>query len=95
MFIVLLKFSENKAQAGEFMEGHNLWIKQGFDDGEFLAVGSLLPNLGGSVIAHNISLSDLQNKINTDPFVKNNIVTSEIIEIDLKKSDERLQFLLD
>ena len=41
MFMVLLKFSENKAQASQFMEAHNAWIKQGFDDGVFLLVGSL------------------------------------------------------
>jgi len=46
MFIVLLKFSDNKGQAGEFMEGHNEWIKRGFDDGVFLLVGSLQPGLG-------------------------------------------------
>lgn len=35
MFIVQLKFSDNKAQAGEFMDGHNEWIKRGFDDSVF------------------------------------------------------------
>jgi len=35
MFVVLLKFSGNKAQAGQFMEGHKNWIKRGFDDGVF------------------------------------------------------------
>ena len=59
MFIVLLKFSDNKAQAGQFMEGHNEWIKRGFDDGIFLVVGSLQPNLGGGILAHNTTLSDL------------------------------------
>jgi len=53
MFVVLLKFSDNKNKAGEFMEDHNQWIKSGFDDGVFILVGSLQPNLGGSVIAHN------------------------------------------
>ena len=33
MFIVILKFSDNKEQASEFMESHNEWIKRGFDDG--------------------------------------------------------------
>ena len=47
MFIVLLKFADNKGQAGRFMEGHQAWIKRGFDDGVFLLVGSLQPNLGG------------------------------------------------
>ena len=47
MFIVLLRFSDNKGQAGQFMEGHNEWIKRGFDDGVFLLVGSLQPSMGG------------------------------------------------
>lgn len=95
MFIVLLKFSDNKAQAGQFMEGHNEWVKRGLDDGVFLLVGSLQPNLGGGIMAHNMSLSDLQNRVNSDPFVAENVVTAEILEITPAKADERLQFLLD
>ena len=41
MFIILLKFSENKSKAGDHMDGHNQWIKQGFEDGVFLLAGSL------------------------------------------------------
>jgi len=94
MFIVLLKFSDNKAQAGQFMEGHNAWIKKGFDDGVFLLVGSLQPNQGGSVIAHNTSLADLQTRVNKDPFVAENVVSAEILEITPAKADERLSFLV-
>lgn len=94
MFVILLKFSENKSKAGEFMEGHNEWIKKGFEDGTFLLVGSLQPNLGGSVIAHNSSLTELEERVNLDPFVAENIVTAEIIEIEAKKADERLNFLM-
>ena len=94
MFIVLLKFSSNKGQASQFMEGHNEWIKRGFDDCVFLLVGSLQPNLGGGIVAHNTSLSDLQNRVNDDPFVAENIVSAEILEISPTKTDERLKFLL-
>ena len=94
MFIVLLKFSSNKGQAGQFMEGHNAWIKRGFDDGVFLLVGSLQPNLGGGVVAHNTSLSELQYRVNQDPFVAENVVSAEIFEIAPVKADDRLQFLL-
>lgn len=94
MFIILLKFSDNKSKAGEFMDGHKEWIKQGFEDGIFLLVGSLQPNLGGSVIAHNTSLPELQKRVSDDPFVAENIVISEILEIDPKKADERLSFLV-
>jgi uncharacterized protein YciI len=95
MFIVLLEFSANKAQAGQFMEGHKEWIKRGFDDGVFLLVGSLQPNLGGGIVAHNTSLSDLQNRVSDDPFVAQNIVNAEILEIAPSKADERLKFIFD
>lgn len=95
MFIILLKFSDNKANAGRFMEGHKDWIKLGFDDGVFLMVGSLLPNLGGGLLAHNTSLADLQTRVKADPFVAEGIVAAEIIEIAPARADERLAFLLD
>ncbi len=95
MFIVLLKFSDNKGQASQFMEGHNEWIRRGIDEGTFLLVGSLQPKLGGGIVAHNTTLSDLQSRVNNDPFVAENVVSVEILEITPKKADERLKFLLD
>jgi uncharacterized protein YciI len=94
MFVVLLKFSDNKGQAGQFMEGHNEWIKRGFDDGVFLLTGSLQPNMGGGVVAHNTTLSDIQSRVNEDPFVAENVVSAEILEITPSKTDERVEFLL-
>jgi uncharacterized protein YciI len=94
MFIVSLKFSASKGRANQFMEGHKEWIKRGFDDGVFLLVGNLQPNLGGGIVAHNTSLSDLESRVNDDPFVAENVVTAEILEIAPSKTDERLKFLL-
>ena len=94
MFIVLLKFSRNKDQASQFMEGHKEWIKRGFDDGVFLLAGGLQPNLGGGIMAYNTSLSDLQSRVNDDPFVAEKIVRAEILEITPSRTDERLNFLL-
>lgn len=94
MFTVLLKFSSNKGQASQFMEGHKEWIKRGFDDGVFLLVGSLQPNMGGGILAHNTSLQSLQKRVNDDPFVAEKVVSAEILEITPSKTDERLQFLL-
>jgi len=95
MFIILLRFSDNKPQAGQFMQGHKDWIKRGFDDRVFLMSGSLQPNMGGGVMAHNTTLEALQNRVNSDPFVAQNIVTAEILEITPSLTDERLQFLTD
>ena len=94
MFVVLLRFSENRNKASEFMEGHNQWINRGFEDKVFLVVGSLQPGLGGAVLAHGESREALENRVNQDPFVAENVVTAEILEIEPKKADERLGFIL-
>ena len=95
MFIVLLKFSDNKGNASQFMEGHKEWLKRGFDDGVFLLAGSLQPNLGGAIVAHDTSRSDLESRVDADPFVAEKVVEAEILEISPARADERLSFLLD
>jgi uncharacterized protein YciI len=94
MFIVFLKFSANKVRAGQLMDSHKAWLKRGFDDGVFLLTGSLEPGLGGGILAHNTSLADLQGRLNADPFVTEDVVKAEILELDPGKADERLQFLV-
>jgi len=93
MFMVMLRFSANKERAGKFLEGHRDWIQRGFDDGVFLLAGSLQPERGGGIIAHNTSLSDLQRRVDDDPFVAENIVSAEILEIAPSRTDKRLDFL--
>jgi uncharacterized protein YciI len=93
MFVVLLKFSGNRSQAGQFMLGHKDWIQRGFDDGIFLLVGNLQPGLGGGIVAHNTSLPELQARVNADPFVVEGVVSAEILEIAPSRADERLKFM--
>ena len=93
MFVVTLKFSANKARASALMEGHNAWIKQGFDDGIFLLTGSLQQGAGGAVLAHNTSRADLETRLKEDPFVVEDVVTADILEIAPGRTDDRLAFL--
>jgi uncharacterized protein YciI len=93
MFVVLLKFSGNETEASRYMEAHTEWIKRGFDDGVFLLVGILQPKLGGGIVAHNTSLTELQRRVAADPFVEQNIVSADILEITPSRTDERLKFI--
>ena len=94
MHLVLLRFASNKSEAGRFMEGHKQWLERGFDEGVFLVSGTIQPQLGGAILAHNASLDDLQQRVNEDPFVAEGVVSAEIIEVAPSKTDERLAFLL-
>ena len=93
MFLVLLKFADNKARAGEFMDGHNAWLKQGFDDGVFVLAGGIQPSAGGGIVAHNASRAEIETRVADDPFVAENVVSAEIVEIAPARTDARLDFL--
>jgi len=95
MFIILLKFAENKGGMSEFLEGHKAWLKRGFDEGVFLLAGSLEHNLGGGILAQGKSHTELRSRVNEDPLVGKELVAAEILEIKASKADPRLQFLLD
>jgi len=94
MFIIFLRLTDRKDQAGPFMDGHRAGIRRGFDEGVFLLAGSLEPDLGGSILAHQTTPAALQQRVNEDPFVAEGIVTAEIHELDPGMADERLQFLV-
>jgi uncharacterized protein YciI len=94
MFIVLLRFSNNKSKAGELMAAHDDWIARGLQDGVFVLVGSLQPRAGGALLVHKLSRPDLEARLNQDPFVAQDVVSAELLEIRCSKADPRLQFLL-
>lgn len=93
MFIVALRFSQDRSQAALHMEAHKAWIRRGMEEGVFLLAGGLQPNLGGAIIAHNTSLAALQERVAQDPFVAEGIVSAEILEITPSLTDQRLSFL--
>ncbi|MEV0902553.1 hypothetical protein [Actinoplanes sp. NPDC049802] len=94
MFIVLLRFAENRAAAAEHMPAHQQWIKLGLTDQVFLLVGGIQPGLGGAVLAHNTSRQQLEQRVAEDPFVVHRVVDAEILQIAPGMADPRLGFLL-
>lgn len=94
MFVVLLRFTEKKSNAGQHMAAHQEWVRQGLDDGVFLLVGGIAPGLGGAIVAHETSRTELEQRVAGDPFVAESVVTAEIIEIVPGQADDRLKFLL-
>lgn len=93
MFIVLLRFSDNKDAARRSAGGHGEWIQQGFDDGVFALVGNLRPASGGAILAVNTTRHDLEVRVAADPFVAHGVVSAEILELAPSKVDPRLDFL--
>lgn len=92
MFVITLRLID-RDRAAQFMEAHDGWIKQGFDDGVFLLVGSLQPHAGGVILAHRAAPEDIAARVRDDPFVREGIVSAEILAIAPGRTDARLDFL--
>ncbi|UYN95657.1 MAG: hypothetical protein KIT25_01530 [Enhydrobacter sp.] len=92
MHVITLRFAD-KSKAPQFMDAHNAWIKRGFDDGVFLLTGSLQPNAGGMILAHNASREEIEARVQDDPFVAEGVVDAEILAVTPGRADERLAFL--
>jgi uncharacterized protein YciI len=93
VFVVFLRFSANKSAAPDHMAGHNAWIAKGFEEGAFVLTGSLVPGLGGVVIANGEDRDALERRIQADPFVVADVVTAEIHEVAPGRTVPELDFL--
>lgn len=93
MFVILLKFSDNKDNAKTHMAGHIDWLNRGFAEQGFLAAGGLQPAAGGGILAHGTDRDALEAFVQEDPFVAHNVVVAEMLEITPTKTDPRLEFL--
>lgn len=93
VYVVFLRFSDRKSEASRLMEAHDEWIRQGFDEGVFLTVGSLRPDGGGAILAHGTTRDALARRVEPDPFVAAGVVRAEKHEIAPARTDPRLDFL--
>ena len=94
MFIIILRLSENRASAPQFMEEHRAWLQRGFDEGAFLVAGTIEPREGGAIVANGGTREDIERRVSEDPFVIERVASAEILEISPARTDERLSFLL-
>ncbi len=75
------------------MEGHNAWIRRGFDDGVFPLVGNLQPAGGGVILAHEATPAAIAARVQDDAFVGDGVVTAGILAVAPGHTDDRLAFL--
>lgn len=93
MFVIVLRYGDDRDKAQSLSEGHIAWLGRGFDSGNVLLAGMIEPRDGGVLFAHGLSRTEVEAYVAEDPFVANCIVTAEIIEVIPGRTDERLAFL--
>lgn len=94
MFFILLRFSLQQDRLSEFLDAHKDWLTKGFEDGVFLAAGSMTDGEGGAILAVDEDLAAVEARVALDPFVIHDVVEPEITGMAPTMMDDRLDFLL-
>lgn len=94
MHIIILKFTKKRHSAEQYLPDHKAWLERGFEDDAFLLAGTLGSNLGGAILARGLPIEAIQERVNEDPFVRENIVSAEVLEYAPSVAGEELRFLL-
>jgi uncharacterized protein YciI len=95
MFVILLRFSTNRNAVSQWLDAHMSWLQQGFAHGVFIASGSIRERQGGAILAHGLDVAALHQRVSEDPFVAHDVVSVEIIDIELSKTEPGLDFLIE
>ncbi len=95
MYIVFLKFGPNRGLAGQWMDEHARWIQQGIEEGAFLVAGSLDAAQGGVVLAANMALTEIQQRVGRDPFVIHGVVVAEVHRVTPSRMVQGMTALLE
>jgi uncharacterized protein YciI len=92
MLILSLTYIAPLDKADEQMAAHMAWIRQGYDDGTFVASGRKIPRTGGVILARG-ERSAIEAFCRTDPFVVHAIAEYEITEVDFTTVAPGAEFL--
>lgn len=80
MFIVTLTYTKPLEEIEPLLEAHMAWVRQGYEDGLFVASGRKIPRTGGVIVARSGDEQKLRDTLARDPFVVHGVVACEVVE---------------
>ncbi|MCP4114195.1 MAG: hypothetical protein GY737_02120 [Desulfobacteraceae bacterium] len=80
MFIVSLNYKCPLEEVDKHLDSHVAYLKEEYDNGNFIASGRKLPRTGGVILSTVKNRQQLETIIGKDPFYKAGIAEYEITE---------------
>ncbi|WP_024955991.1 YciI family protein [Sulfurospirillum arcachonense] len=80
MFIVSLTYICDLKEVDKILAEHVEYLKNQYEQGNFIASGRKIPRTGGIILSKLSSLEKLEKILNQDPFKINNLAKYEIQE---------------
>ena len=80
MYIVLLAYKKPLEEIDKYGTGHLAFLEKYFKAEKFLVSGRQNPRTGGVIIAYNVTLEQLQDILQEDPFKQRDLADYSITE---------------
>lgn len=80
MFIVSLTYKRPLAEVDSYLDVHVAYLKQEYDNGNFIASGRKIPRTGGIILCKVKTRDELDGILAKDPFHINDIADYDITE---------------
>jgi len=93
MYFLHISLAKVPADVEPFRPSHLQWVKKYVDEGLFLVASTKVNGLGGMIVAKSINKDFLLSIIAEDPYVANELVEYQIIEVEIKLTQPELEFL--
>ena len=68
------------SEVEKYLEGHMEFIKENFQNGNFICSGRKVPRTGGVILCNFENIEVAKNILDSDPFIANEVATYELIE---------------
>lgn len=79
-FIIEIQYSVPTEKIDQVLDRHRQFLQIGYDKGLLLCSGPREPRIGGLIVARALSLNEIEDFINQDPFKLENCAQYSIIE---------------
>jgi uncharacterized protein YciI len=80
MFIVSLTYIRPLQEIDALLGAHVNWLRQGYEDGVFVASGRKVPRDGGVILARGVSRAELDARLADDPFARGGAARYDVTE---------------
>jgi uncharacterized protein YciI len=80
VFVLLLTYVKPLAEVDALMREHVAWLNEQYDAGRFLVSGRRIPRTGGVILARGDDREAMEALAATDPFVRGEVATVEVIQ---------------
>lgn len=93
LYIAVLTYTAPLEEVERYLPAHMEWLEKGYAEGAFIASGRRVPRTGGIIVAKGTHLSEVESRLQQDPFQVHSVASVDVYPFVVSKHVEALKGL--